>query len=99
MQKGGSEHSFGIHVAKMAGLPKKIIDKANKILHRLESYKEKDQNLEDHSYKANNQLSFVKLEDPILEQIRDEILKIDVDKITPVDALMKINEIKKILRK
>ena len=99
LQKGGSEHSFGIHVAKMAGLPKKIIDKANKILHRLESYKEKDQNLEDHSYKANNQLSFVKLEDPILEQIRDEILQIDVDKITPVDALMKINEIKKILRK
>ena len=99
LQKGGSEHSFGIHVAKMAGLPKIIIDKANKILHRLESYKEKDQNLEDHSYKANNQLSFVKLEDPILEQIRDEILQIDVDKITPVDALMKINEIKKILRK
>tara|TARA_B100000401_G_C52812874_1_gene724865 strand:- start:92 stop:2761 length:2670 start_codon:yes stop_codon:yes gene_type:complete len=99
LQKGGSEHSFGIHVAKMAGLPKIIVDKANKILHRLESYKEKDQNLEDHSYKANNQLSFVKLEDPILEQIRDEILQIDVDKITPVDALMKINEIKKILRK
>ncbi|MBH69688.1 MAG: DNA mismatch repair protein MutS [Flavobacteriales bacterium] len=99
LQKGGSEHSFGIHVAKMAGLPKIIIDKANKILHRLESYKEKDQNLEDHSYKANNQLSFVKLEDPILEQIRDEILQIDVNKITPVDALMKINEIKKILRK
>ena len=99
LQKGGSEHSFGIHVAKMAGLPNKIIQQAKKILYRLESYKEKDQNLEDHSYKANNQLSFVKLEDPILEQIRDEILQIDVDKITPVDALMKINEIKKILRK
>lgn len=99
--KGGSNHSFGIHVAKMAGMPRFIIKRSEEILNTLEekpskgSVKEKTKKItEDHL-----QLSFFQLDDPILENIREEILNTDVNTLTPVEALMKLNEIKKMLGK
>jgi len=97
---GGSHHSFGIHVAKMAGMPKAVLQKANKILSRLEkshSAEELSDNLHQMS-KDEMQLSFFKLDDPLLEEIRDEILATDIDTLTPVEALMKLNEIKRMLQ-
>jgi DNA mismatch repair protein MutS len=97
---GGSEHSFGIHVAKMAGMPVKIIDRANKMLELLEkahSSSELIKNTRQKEIKDNLQLSFFKLDDPVLEQIREEILKTDVNTLTPIEALMKLNEIKKLI--
>ena len=95
--KGGSAHSFGIHVAKMAGMPQLVILKAQKILKKLEK---------DHSGDALNgikaakdemQMSFFNLDDPLLEEIKDEILQLDINSITPMEALMKLNEIKRML--
>jgi len=95
--KGGSAHSFGIHVAKMAGMPQLVILKAQKILKKLEK---------DHSGDALNgikaakdemQMSFFNLDDPLLEEIKDEILQLDINAITPMEALMKLNEIKRML--
>lgn len=97
---GGSEHSFGIHVAKMAGMPHGIIEKANKMLAILEkahSNTELIKNSRHKDMKDNLQLSFFKLDDPVLEQIREEILKTDINTLTPVEALMKLNEIKKLI--
>lgn len=97
---GGSEHSFGIHVAKMAGMPAKIIDRANKMLELLEkahSNSELIKNTRQKEIQDALQLSFFKLDDPILEQIREEILKTNIDTLTPVEALMKLNEIKKLI--
>lgn len=101
LTKGGSEHSFGIHVAKMAGMPKSIVQRAEQILKQLEN---------DHQQKGVSkpieklstgregyQLSFFQLDDPILEQIRDEIKEINVNNLTPLEALNKLNEIKKII--
>lgn len=96
--EGGSAHSFGIHVAKMAGMPQTVINKAQKLLKKLEK---------DHSSEALNsngdagdlQLSFFNLDDPLLEDIRDEIMGIDINTLTPVEALMKLNEIKRMLGK
>ena len=97
--KGGSEHSFGIHVAKMAGMPQTVIQKAQKILKKLEK---------DHSGEALNgikdekdemQLSFFNLDDPLLEEIKEEIMNIDINTLTPVEALMKLNEIKRMISK
>ncbi len=98
--KGGSAHSFGIHVAKMAGMPQVVIQKAQKLLKKLEK---------DHSGDALNgtklekeaemQLSIFNLDDPLLEEIKDEILNIDINTLTPVEALMKLNEIKRMLTK
>ncbi len=97
--KGGSEHSFGIHVAKMAGMPQTVIQKAQKILKKLEK---------DHSGEALNgiraekeelQLSFFNLDDPLLEDLKEEIMNIDINTLTPVEALMKLNEIKRMLTK
>jgi DNA mismatch repair protein MutS len=98
--KGGSAHSFGIHVAKMAGMPQTVIQKAQKILKKLEK---------DHSGEALNgskiatddelQLSFFNLDDPLLEEIKEEIINIDINTLTPVEALMKLNEIKRMLTK
>lgn len=99
LKKGGSEHSFGIHVAKMAGVPKQIVNKANQILLQLESLRSKDANANAITNNENLQLSFFKLDDPILEQIRDELLDMDINTLTPVEALMKLNEIKKLLGK
>jgi len=97
---GGSEHSFGIHVAKMAGMPVKIIDRATKMLELLEkahSNSELIKNTRQKEMKDSLQLSFFKLDDPVLEQIREEILKTDVNTLTPIEALMKLNEIKKLI--
>ena len=95
--EGGSEHSFGIHVARMAGMPKWIIKNSKKILNQLESDRKKSTHKI--STKINNdmQLSFVQLSDPILEEIRDELNNLEIDNLTPIEALMKLNEIKKII--
>ncbi|MEL6916244.1 MAG: DNA mismatch repair protein MutS [Bacteroidota bacterium] len=97
---GGSEHSFGIHVAKMAGMPQQVIQKANKILKKLEKSHSSEE-LTDKLQSAQNemQLSFFHLDDPLLEQIKEEILHLDINTLTPVEALMKLNEIKRLLSK
>ncbi len=97
---GGSQHSFGIHVAKMAGMPKMVLSRANKILKRLEKSHASEE-LSDKMKELSNeeiQLSFFKLDDPLLEELREEILEIDIDTLTPVEALMKLNEIKRMLQ-
>jgi DNA mismatch repair protein MutS len=98
--EGGSAHSFGIHVAKMAGMPQQVIHRANKILKQLEKSHSSEE-LTDKVKSLNNemQLSFFNLDDPLLEQIKDEILHIDINTLTPVEALMKLNEIKRMLEK
>lgn len=98
--EGGSEHSFGIHVAKMAGMPQQVIRRANKILSKLEkSHSSEELTDKVKSLKDDMQLSFFNLDDPLLEEIKDEILHIDIDTLTPVEALMKLNEIKRMLVK
>lgn len=97
---GGSEHSFGIHVAKMAGMPSRIVDRATKMLEMLEkahSSSELIKGMKQQELKDSLQLSFFKLDDPMLEQVREQILKTDINTLTPVEALMKLNEIKKLL--
>tara|TARA_R110000868_G_scaffold52221_4_gene165282 strand:+ start:74607 stop:77219 length:2613 start_codon:yes stop_codon:yes gene_type:complete len=97
---GGSEHSFGIHVAKMAGMPQQVINKANKILKKLEKSHSSEE-LTDKLQAAQNemQLSFFNLDDPLLMQIKEEITHLDINTLTPVEALMKLNEIKRLLTK
>ena len=103
LERGGSEHSFGIHVAKMAGMPKSIVKRANTILKQLES-DNRQQGIsgkplaEVSENRSGMQLSFFQLDDPILCQIRDEILNLDVNNLTPIEALNKLNDIKKIVR-
>jgi DNA mismatch repair protein MutS len=114
---GGSEHSFGIHVAKMAGMPKKVLDRANQVLTQLEGerkrgesgsktqeqsssneLKVKNVNLKNIDKPSDNlQLSFFQLNDPVLENIKDELQKTDINTLTPIEALMKLNEIKKMI--
>ena len=95
--EGGSEHSFGIHVAKMAGIPSKVIHRAQDMLKQLEASRS-EPSLEKKSKSSEDlQLSFFKLDDPVLEQIREEILNLDVDHLTPLQALNKLNDIKKIV--
>ncbi|MCK6648905.1 MAG: DNA mismatch repair protein MutS, partial [Bacteroidia bacterium] len=111
---GGSEHSFGIHVAKMAGMPKKVLDRANQILTELESQRERGGKSSKFKVQSseravknfqpaiapvqdNMQLSFFQLNDPVLENIKDELEKTDINTLTPVEALMKLNEIKKMI--
>ncbi|WP_353097684.1 DNA mismatch repair protein MutS [Empedobacter brevis] len=98
---GGSEHSFGIHVAKMAGMPKRVVDRANDVLKVLEASKTEEgiSNKTEKITQDNMQLSFFQLDDPILESIREEIMNTDINTLTPVEALMKLNEIKKKLGK
>lgn len=95
---GGSAHSFGIHVAKMAGMPQMVVQKAKKVLKKLESIN-KAKDAKDALQPDEVQLSFFQLDDPILEDIREEILHIDINTLTPVEALMKLNEIQKMVRK
>ena len=98
---GGSEHSFGIHVAKMAGMPQHVIQRANKILKKLEKSHSSEELTDKVKTLADDdmQLSFFNLDDPLLEQIKEEILHTDIDTLTPVEALMKLNEIKRMLVK
>jgi len=96
--RGGSEHSFGIHVAKMAGMPQQVVHKANKIMKKLEkSHSSEELTDRLQGLKDDVQLSFFNLDDPLLEQIKEEILHLDIDTLTPVEALMKLNEIKRML--
>ena len=93
---GGSQHSFGIHVAKMAGMPRKVLNKANSILKKLEkSHSNEQLNKEIKSIKDDIQLEFFKLDDPVLEEIKEEFLEIDINTMTPMDALLKLSEIKR----
>lgn len=98
---GGSEHSFGIHVAKLAGMPSKVVNRANEVLKTLE--KSRSQSGPKDAAKAiteeNLQLSFFQLDDPVLENIREELTKIDINTLTPIEALMKLNSIKKMIGK
>ena len=103
LERGGSEHSFGIHVAKLAGMPKSIVKRANTILNQLEADNRQQgisskPTAEIASNRDGMQLSFFQLDDPVLCQVRDEILNIDVNNLTPLEALNKLNEIKKIVK-
>lgn len=100
--EGGSEHSFGIHVAKLAGLPPAIVTRANEVLHQLESANSKDAAAQclsemDEEGGKGVQLSFFQLDDPVLSQVRDEILNTDINNLTPMAALNKLNDIKAII--
>lgn len=104
LERGGSEHSFGIHVAKLAGMPKSIVKRSDEILHQLEAENRQTGMVngktitEGASSAGGMQLSFFQLDDPILCQIRDEILNLDVNNLTPLEALNKLSDIKKIVR-
>ena len=107
--KGGSAHSFGIHVAKMAGMPQTVILKAQKLLKKLEkdhcsealnglkSSKAGSSNKDEQA--QHMQMSFFNLDDPLLEEIKEEILSLDINTLTPIEAMMKLNEIKRMLQK
>ena len=103
--EGGSEHSFGIHVAKLAGMPNKVLKRATKMLEKLESSHELKDNKKSrkkireviNNETSDMQLSFFQLDDPVLENIRQELLDTDINTLTPVEALMKLNEIKKLI--
>jgi DNA mismatch repair protein MutS len=100
LKKGGSAHSFGIHVAAMAGMPRKVIDRADALLAMLEK-SHSHENLNNAVKETKNcdmQLSFIQLDDPLLLQIKEDILNTNIDILTPVEALMKLNEIKKLLK-
>ena len=103
LERGGSEHSFGIHVAKMAGMPKSIVKRANDILKQLETDNRQQgisskPMVEVGETRGGMQLSFFQLDDPVLCQIRDEILNLDVNNLTPLEALNKLNDIKRIVK-
>jgi DNA mismatch repair protein MutS len=107
---GGSEHSFGIHVARMAGMPQRVIERAESLLTELEAMHERnDERIEENNFKKTIkaktpkadefQLSFFQLDDPVLSQIKNELINIDINSLTPVEALFKLNEIKKLIGK
>ena len=98
---GGSEHSFGIYVAKLAGMPTKVVNRAKEILKTLENSRSQDQNTENikRVTEENLQLSFFQLDDPALENIREELTQIDINTLTPIEALMKLNKIKSMIGK
>ena len=103
LERGGSEHSFGIHVAKMAGMPKTIVKRAAEILRQLEAENRQEgisakPKVNAKAVTDGIQLSFFQLDDPVLCQIRDEILNLDVNNLTPLEALNKLNDIKRIVR-
>jgi DNA mismatch repair protein MutS len=100
LKEGGTNHSFGIHVARMAGMPKRIVDRATEILKDLERMHSQD-GVEGSSQfvdaaRQGMQLSFFQLDDPVLEQVRDELKKVNIDNLTPVEALLKLQEIKRL---
>ena len=104
LERGGSAHSFGIHVAKLAGMPKSIVKRADEILKQLERENRQTGTVtgktitEGPSSAGGMQLSFFQLDDPVLCQIRDEILNLDVNNLTPLEALNKLNDIKRIVK-
>jgi DNA mismatch repair protein MutS len=99
--RGGSEHSFGIHVAKIAGMPQRVVKRANEILVQLEQDNRQSvvsaKQLDNLPMREDMQLSFFQLDDPVLEQIRDEIKNADLNNLTPLEALNKLAEIKRII--
>ncbi len=105
LSRGGSEHSFGIHVAKLAGLPASIVRRADEVLHRLEKANRDNSERNSNALSeaagddsaAGMQLSFFQLDDPVLAQVRDEIVGTDINNLTPVAALNKLHDIRKIL--
>jgi DNA mismatch repair protein MutS len=100
LARGGSEHSFGIHVAKLAGMPRAIVKRADEVLKRLESDNRREnvgEVLSNAQVEPGMQLSFFQLDDPVLTQVRDEILGIDINRLTPLEALTKLNDIKSII--
>ena len=104
LERGGSEHSFGIHVARIAGMPKSVVRRAETILQQLESDNAQVGSVAKPSVehiagtRSGMQLSFFQLDDPVLCQVRDEILQLDINSLTPIEALNKLNDIKKIVR-
>ncbi len=100
LKKGGSEHSFGIHVAKLAGMPGSIVKRANQVLQQLEKQKNSEVGGRINMQEATTgvQMSMFQLDDPVLSQVRDEILNIDVNNLTPLEALNKLNDIKRIVK-
>ncbi|MCL2245817.1 MAG: DNA mismatch repair protein MutS [Lentimicrobiaceae bacterium] len=100
LEQGGSEHSFGIHVARMAGMPYAVLKRAEEVLHQLESARStSDAKPKIEKKEQGYQLSFINLDDPLLLDIKEQIIDTDVDRLTPVEALMKLNEIKNLLVK
>jgi DNA mismatch repair protein MutS len=97
--KGGSAHSFGIHVAKMAGMPQIVIQKAQKLLKQLEKKHSSNELMDIKAANDELQLSFFNLDDPLLEEIKEQIINLDINTLTPVEALMKLNEIKRMIVK
>jgi DNA mismatch repair protein MutS len=100
LKRGGSEHSFGIHVARMSGMPMSVVNRSNEILAELEKSHQKQSLVKPVTGLAEKregfQLSFFQLDDPVLKQIRDEIAQTDINNLTPIEALNKLNEIKKL---
>lgn len=99
LEKGGSEHSFGIHVARMAGMPASVLRRAEEVLEQLEKRRGSDDSIKVEKHNPGYQLSFITLDDPLLLDIKDQIVDLDINSLTPVEALMKLNDIKKLLTK
>ncbi|MBQ2044057.1 MAG: DNA mismatch repair protein MutS, partial [Bacteroidaceae bacterium] len=102
LERGGSEHSFGIHVARLAGMPQSIVKRADTLLHQLEQSKDTDQvghgTLMTETPDSGVQMSFFQLDDPVLSQVRDEVLHLDINNLTPLEALNKLSEIKRLVK-
>ena len=96
---GGSQHSFGIHVARLAGMPREIIDRAESILRQLERHnsQEGERPAVETTSADGVQLSFFQLDDPVLEQVRDALLGLDINRLTPIEALTKLNDLRGII--
>lgn len=99
LEKGGSEHSFGIHVARMAGMPQAVLKRAEEVLKQLEASRSGNDPIKVEKKEPGYQLSFIALDDPLLLDIKDQIIDLDINSLTPVEALMKLNDIKNLLTK
>ena len=99
LEKGGSEHSFGIHVARMAGMPQAVLKRAEEVLKQLEASRSGNDPIKVEKKEPGYQLSFIALDDPLLLDIKDQIIDLDINSLTPVEALMKLNDIKSLLTK
>ena len=99
LEKGGSEHSFGIHVARMAGMPQAVLRRAEEVLKQLEASRSGNEHIKVEKKEPGYQLSFIALDDPLLLDIKDQIIDLDINSLTPVEALMKLNDIKNLLTK